>query len=368
MNDPSMELAIRNVVRLLTLAGSCGTAWLGSAACSGAEGPAGGAEQVEMRVAGEAAALPALPGAAVDLSALDVHGYLHDESGFRLIDAPDGPGRTYAVSLNRKGEIVGTYLDGEGLAHGFLRHADGTFETIDHPDGETTFLHRINDRGQIVGVYHETVASPRQGFIRDGGSYISVTVSGAEATDANSINERGQVIGWYQMKGDPTSYAHGMIWENGSVTTIDIPESSTAPIDINEAGVVVGFYVQPPAIEDLDDVVVASAFVIQDGKTTRFTVPGYPYGSANGLNNRQGPDGAAQIVGGAYEVLAGGGGLGDGFVQPEGLGGPFVLEQVPGAEFTETFDITDCGQIVGSFALTGEPSIPPPEGVIAGCE
>ncbi len=79
--------------------------------------------------------------------------------------------------------------------------------------------------------------------------------------------------------------------------------------------------------------------------------------------------GFAQIAGGAYkQSRADGAGLGDGFVLPERLGGLFASNQVAGADFTEALDIADCGRIVGSFAQTGEPSIPPLEGEIAACE
>src|SRR5882724_1458739 len=138
-----MELATRRVARGFASRAPLGALlWL-VAACSGAEDPGGhDTDLAELRaIARGASALPTVSSPAVDLSTLTVHGYLCDENGFRFIDAPQATGGTYVNSLNHVGEIVGTYFAGTPLrAHGFLRRADGTFQTVDHRDSMNTFL------------------------------------------------------------------------------------------------------------------------------------------------------------------------------------------------------------------------------------
>ena len=342
-----------------------GLACFGALACGGVEDSnVFDTSTREMPLAARAAALTS---AEPDLGEPRLHGYLFDEQGFRAIDVPHAA-QTHASNVNRGGEIVGTYSDDAGVAHGFLRHKDGSFETLDHPNAETTFLHRINDKGQIVGAYHETASAPRQGFLYEAGRFIAVSVSGAEATDANGINEQGQVAGWYRMQGDAVSYVHGMIWQNGSVKTLDIPERSTQPSDINDAGDVAGFYLSPTDISDPADVTEAAGFFVQDGQTTTFNAPGYPYASANGINNPRASGGSVQIAVGAYRDLSGEGGSPAAFVLWEGIAGPFTSNDVPGADYTEAFDVSDCGQVVGDFIARGEPAIPTLAGEVAGCK
>jgi hypothetical protein len=65
---------------------------------------------------------------------------------------------TAPLGLNNRGQIVGVYVDGDGLRHGHLLER-GRFTTIDVPGAVETDAFGINDRGQIVGAYRN-VASP----------------------------------------------------------------------------------------------------------------------------------------------------------------------------------------------------------------
>src|SRR5688500_17747614 len=59
------------------------------------------------------------------------------------------PGSTWteASSVNDSGQVVGTYTDTAGTAHGFLFH-NGTYTTVDHPDRAHNYLFGINDQGK----------------------------------------------------------------------------------------------------------------------------------------------------------------------------------------------------------------------------
>lgn len=68
---------------------------------------------------------------------------------------PGGVARqTGARGINARGDIVGFYVDGAGIQHGFLLQ-DGTFTTIDFPVAgvRANSANGINAQGEIVGQY-----------------------------------------------------------------------------------------------------------------------------------------------------------------------------------------------------------------------
>ena len=74
-----------------------------------------------------------------------------------------GGGTTTAWGINTAAQVVGSYDDSSGV-HGFLRSVDGSFTTIDDPNGVgNTLAYRINDAGVIVGYYRDS--SGDHGFI-----------------------------------------------------------------------------------------------------------------------------------------------------------------------------------------------------------
>src|SRR5207237_1242562 len=80
------------------------------------------------------------------------HGFLRTSDGtFKMFDAPAArtgtcpPSAaaaglfqgTFAANINPAGAIPGTYIDANGVSHGFLRAADGTITTFDAPGAGT---------------------------------------------------------------------------------------------------------------------------------------------------------------------------------------------------------------------------------------
>ncbi|HYK90360.1 MAG TPA: hypothetical protein VE398_16410, partial [Acidobacteriota bacterium] len=64
----------------------------------------------------------------------------------------DVPGATFtaALSINARGDIVGRFVDANGVSHGYLLHK-GVFTTIDFPGALFTAARAINARGDIAG-------------------------------------------------------------------------------------------------------------------------------------------------------------------------------------------------------------------------
>ena len=67
---------------------------------------------------------------------------------------------TQAFGINDRGQIVGQYVDGNHVDHGFV-YSGGTYTTLSGPFGMgATQALGINDRGQIVGGYEDLSLVP----------------------------------------------------------------------------------------------------------------------------------------------------------------------------------------------------------------
>src|SRR5690242_5293629 len=68
---------------------------------------------------------------------------------YSSIDYP-GASATFANDINDAGQVVGTYRDASGAAHGFVLQ-NGIYSPLDFPGSPETFANGINDLGEIVG-------------------------------------------------------------------------------------------------------------------------------------------------------------------------------------------------------------------------
>jgi len=103
---------------------------------------------------------------------------------------------TYADSINDKGEILGTYFDTNGVAHGYLK-AGETYTTIDVPDATGTYAYSINNGGTVAGVW-VNLTGWNEGFVRTSdGTVTVVDFPGALETAIGGINDRGDICGWW---------------------------------------------------------------------------------------------------------------------------------------------------------------------------
>ncbi len=107
-------------------------------------------------------------------------------------------------SLSPSGDLVGYYIDGSGVLHGFLRDAKGTITTIDAPgagicNGCGTQGHVINPSGTVVG-YLIGVGGTYHGFVRDpNGAITTFDIPGAgtgRGTITTVIDAAGNVSGY----------------------------------------------------------------------------------------------------------------------------------------------------------------------------
>ncbi len=111
------------------------------------------------------------------------------------LNAP-GASSTFPYAINNAGTVVGGYISSiDGLEHGFVYRADGSFQTLDNPAFQSTTLVGINNLGQVVGT--TAILNPgndypnpslRVGFLYSGGSFIQLGYGNPSA-----INDSGAI-------------------------------------------------------------------------------------------------------------------------------------------------------------------------------
>jgi probable HAF family extracellular repeat protein len=179
-------------------------------------------------------------------------GYLLERGRFTKIAYP-GAVQTQALGINRQGQVVGEYLDQNGVFHGF-RWDRGRFRTFDGPDGTGASITDVNDRGDMVGVYvvpgDTDLAFAARGFLLHQGKYTTFEAFGVPVTVPYDINNRGQIAGTAISDADLTE-VHGFLLADladGPVTQIDVPGAARTEVyGLDDRGRLVGMYLNPDA-------------------------------------------------------------------------------------------------------------------------
>ena len=119
-------------------------------------------------------------------------------SGNTVVEFP-GATETYADFVSGLGNVVGSYVDTDGIYHAYLRGPGGSFATLDIPEipnMEYFFLHGINDALVAVGRGKSVDGVPRT-FVGNPVALREFKVPDSLGTDGWNINQDGSVVGHY---------------------------------------------------------------------------------------------------------------------------------------------------------------------------
>lgn len=249
---------------------------------------------------------------------------------FEVFDMP-GAGHTFAMGLNERGDVVGSYLPpGSSDYIGFSR-TGGTFRSISVPGARQTTATDIDSAGTIVGFGISPVFEGA-GFVLPPGAPMQFDrPPGATSWLPLGVNDQGWISGHLS-----TANARGIgfVWNGQTLETINAPGTTagTTVRNVNSHGAMVGTYW-------VDGLAVPSrAFLNDHGSFSDIAMPGAEETAAYGIND------AGTIVGSYSPVF----GTVLGFVRhPDGR-----FEEVlpPGATGTAVEDINNLGQLVGYFS------------------
>ncbi len=150
------------------------------------------------------------------------------------------------TGINPKGAIAGWYIDSNNVTHGYLRHPDGSFKTIDYPGAVYTNLAAIAPNGTIVGFFQDT-SNVYYGFLRSAnGKQLTQFDDSNAGTGANQgtlgygINPAGTTMGIYI---DASNVTHGFWLRGKKFHTLHVPEASgTFASTINNKRAITGNY------------------------------------------------------------------------------------------------------------------------------
>ena len=130
---------------------------------------------------------------------VDAAGVTHAFSGELTITFP-GAVNTYGDFVNAAGAVVGSYVDTDGIPHGFIRHPDGSFITIDlptMPNLQFLFVNTITDLG-VVGFRAKAADDILRSYIlMPDGTLYEVRIPGSVSTVVRNVNQDRSIIGYY---------------------------------------------------------------------------------------------------------------------------------------------------------------------------
>jgi hypothetical protein len=195
---------------------------------------------------------------------------------------------TIASAINAHRDVVGRYNDKDDRVHGFLRDAEGHFETLDVDvrGADLTVARGVNDAGDVVGMYRVPESGfpeKRHGFIFSRGHYATIDFPGPAGTNtfAWNVTGDGTIVGVFSFPDDGFK-EHGFVLAKGVWKRIDHPAAAkTFLSDIDsrgrmlgtwydEAGSEHGFLIQDDSLTEVSVVDADSAFfdALRDSGTT----------------------------------------------------------------------------------------------------
>jgi uncharacterized membrane protein len=247
-------------------------------------------------------------------------------------DYPGTGNLTLPQKINERGDIVGEFIDSNGVTRGFVRFSNGSFsDPIVDPNDTVGFTEGrgINNSRTVVGDYAISDGTIHSFFL-SGDTFTEYDVPGALQTNLLGINEPGDVTGGFD---DGTGVFQGFIDRGGTITSFSVPgAASTFAYEINNnKKLVVGYYI--------DGAGILHGYYRDTNGALHFPID--PPGSVGtvlfGVNNRNWVVGRYADSSGATHGLF--------FVPPD----RFFTFDYPGSTFTSLNGISSQGNICGRY-------------------
>lgn len=206
-----------------------------------------------------------------------------------------------------------------------------TFGIYTFPGSVGSLTTGANKAGHIVGGYgpNVDVDSPsNHGFLLKGNKFTTLDYPGAAYTQPNDINDAGLIVGFW---GASLSDEHGFQLTGTTYTSIDYPGAiATAALGVNKVGDIVGVWYSSSAP------CCANGFLLSGGVFTSIDYPGAVFTAPFGINK------VGEIVG----YYGDSSGNTHGFTL---ISGTYTTLDYPGYSQNYAADINDSGMIAGGY-------------------
>ena len=196
-----------------------------------------------------------------------------------IVDPNDTVGFTQGRGINNSGTVCGDYAISDGTLHSFLL-SGSTFTEYDVPGTVQTNLLGINDLGYLTGGFDPDGSGIFQAFIDRHGTITSYSVPGALSTFAYEINNSKKLITGYYIDGSGT--LHGQYRDKGGALHFPIDPSGsvgTVLFGVNDRSWVVGRYADSSGTTH-------GLFFVPPNQFFTFDYPGSAFTSLNGINDQ----------------------------------------------------------------------------------
>ena len=248
-------------------------------------------------------------------------------------DYPGTGNSTLPQKMNERGDIVGEFIDSNGVTRGFVRFSDGSFSApIVDPNDTVGFTEGrgINNPRTVAGDYAASDGTLHS-FLLSGNTFTEYDVPGAVQTNLLGINEPGDVTGGFDPDGSGVFQA--FIGRGGTITSFSVPAAiSTFAYEINNnKKLVVGYFIDAAGI--------LHGYYRDHSGALHFPIdpPGSVATVLFGVDNKNDVVGRYADASGATHGLF--------FVPPDS----FFTFDYPGSTFTSLNGITQQGNIVGRY-------------------
>src|SRR5215467_6659414 len=137
-------------------------------------------------------------------------------------DYPGAGNQTLPQKITERGDVVGEYVDSNGVARAFVRFSDGSFsDPIVDPNDTVGFTEGrgINNPRTVVGDYVISDGTVHS-FLLSGGAFTEYDVPGSVSTSVLGINNPGDFTGTFD-PGDGIFQA--FVGRGGTITSFSVP-------------------------------------------------------------------------------------------------------------------------------------------------
>ncbi len=157
---------------------------------------------------------------------IDASGVRRGFSGNTIVEVP-GAAETFADFVSSTDAVIGSYVDSDGIYHGYVRAPDGRFifaDVLDVSNLEYFFAHGVNDVGVAV-VRAKAVGDIPRTYVGTFGQIHELRFPGSVTTEGWNINRNGSVVGHYKLADGRT---HGFIAR--PIMDTDAPGDDQQPV------------------------------------------------------------------------------------------------------------------------------------------
>src|SRR3989475_5187218 len=164
-------------------------------------------------------------------------------------DYPGAGNSTLPQKINERGDVVGVFIDSNGVTRAFVRFSDGSFsDPIVDPNDTVGFTEGrgINHSRTVCGDYASSDGNSH-GFFLSGGTFTEYVVPGAVSTSVLGINDVADFTGSFSYG---SGIFQGFVSVGGTMTSFSVPGAlQTLAYEINNSNqLVVGYYIDSSGI------------------------------------------------------------------------------------------------------------------------